>query len=115
MAMDSEFLMKVKSSPFLVLGFIWNSLFMANRILQRFYCVQRVYGTASAAWVPLRTPIANIVNAFAAMRAIYQYVLSKASGVAPQWVKTEHELPAGFGVFEDEVEGDGMSQEVEAG
>ena len=73
------------------------SLFAVNRILQRFFCVLRVYGAATAFMCVLRWPVACIINAAATFRAIKQHTESSRSGRAVRWVKTEHDLPEGFG------------------
>lgn len=79
------------------LVFSANVFLMCNRLFQRAYCVARVYGPGIALWVPARVLVGNLINALAALKATQQYVSSKISGEAPRWVKTEHELPVGFG------------------
>ena len=76
---------------------LFNSFFMINRIIQRMWNVQKLYGWKLASLSPLRWPIANVVGLFATFFALKQYIKGKLSGTAPRWIKTEHELPVGFG------------------
>ncbi|MEY4632186.1 MAG: hypothetical protein RIQ81_2306 [Pseudomonadota bacterium] len=73
------------------------SLLAANRMAQRFLCVRNVYGLATAAMCVPRWPVACIINAAATLRAVKQHTASCVSGHAVRWVKTEHDLPEGFG------------------
>jgi hypothetical protein len=75
-----------------------NSFFMINRIFQRVVCVTRVYGLRYAWLVPVRIPVANLINACASVMAAYKYYRSRATGKKLAWSKTEHELPVGFGL-----------------
>jgi adsorption protein B len=74
------------------------SMLAVNRIVQRSLCVMRVYGPATAMMCLPRWPVACIINAAATFRAIKQHLESQWSGKAVRWVKTEHDLPEGFGV-----------------
>ncbi len=80
-----------------------NLVFMVNRVLQRGYCVYQIYGWRQAILSPVRWPIANLINFLATYQAVRQYIQSKVSGVQPKWIKTDHELPLGFGVARDEL------------
>jgi adsorption protein B len=40
-----------------------------------------------------RTPFSNIVNIVATMRATFQYIRSRRTGIPMSWDKTEHSLP----------------------
>ncbi|NDE15472.1 glycosyl transferase family protein [bacterium] len=74
------------------------SLLAVNRMFQRFLCVLRVYGPTTALMCLPRWPVACIINAAATFRAMKQHIESQWSGKAVRWVKTEHDLPEGFGV-----------------
>ncbi len=78
-----------------------NIFFMINRMLQRVWCVQLLYGWKLAILAPIRWPLANIINFLATYHATKQYLESKILGTVPKWIKTEHELPEGFGVARD--------------
>lgn len=69
-----------------------------NRFAQRAVCVSRVYGWPTALMSTIRWPVAGVVNASAAFRAMYQHINSKWSKKAVRWLKTDHELPEDFGV-----------------
>ena len=79
---------------------ILNALFMINRMVSRVLCVLRLYGWRIAILAPIRWPLANLINLLATARAIKQYTESKIRGTVPKWVKTDHELPEGFGIQE---------------
>ncbi len=74
------------------------SILAMNRMLQRILCVLRVYGPLTALMCLPRWPVACIINAAATFRAVKQHFESQWSGKAVRWVKTEHDLPEGFGV-----------------
>jgi bacteriophage N4 adsorption protein B len=70
---------------------------MIWRIGQRMACTYRVYGAGKALLVPLRWPVGNVVNTWAAWRAFRVYRESVRKGERPAWVKTQHKLPEQFG------------------
>jgi len=74
-----------------------NLFLMGNRVLQRMWSVNILYGWKLTLMSPLRWPLANVINFLATYQAIRQYVASKISGAEPKWIKTDHELPIGFG------------------
>jgi adsorption protein B len=74
-----------------------NFLILINRILQRTKAVFRVYDLPLALTVVPRWPISVVVNGCAGFLALKNSVLSLATRRPPVWVKTEHELPEGFG------------------
>lgn len=87
--------------PYLeVLGGV-NLFFMINRLLSRMWSVRSIYGWKLAILSPVRWPLANLINFLATYKAIHQYYSSKLSGKQPRWIKTDHELPAEFGVIFD--------------
>ncbi len=78
------------------LGF--NSLLMLNRLVQRSACVFRVYGVRALWLLPIRWPLSVFVNSVACFNAILHSVTSRMRKEPVKWVKTDHELPLGFGV-----------------
>lgn len=112
MVQDASYAEALTNHGQLVTLFLINALFMVNRLVQRMICAARVYGWKTAALVPIRLPIANVINAVAAFQATGQFVKSKAFGVAPRWEKTTHELPAGFGESQQE---EAVSEEIKVG
>jgi adsorption protein B len=68
------------------------------RVASRMLAVTRVYGLVESLMVPLRWPVANVVNTWSAFRATDVYRTNLRNGTRPKWVKTEHRLPEGFGV-----------------
>lgn len=75
-----------------------NLALMANRVFQRGWCVARVYGMWQAWASMFRVPVGQLINACAALQAIRQSFEERWLGIEPRWLKTEHELPVGFGV-----------------
>jgi hypothetical protein len=75
-----------------------NLALMVLRMVGRFRSVYWIYGLKTALLSPLRFPIASVINALASVRAIGQYIRGQSSNRPIQWVKTEHELPDGFGL-----------------
>lgn len=73
-----------------------NLFLMINRLFQRALSVYRVYGAAPLLTLPLRWPIANLINCLATVRALYQYLIALYTKKTIAWVKTEHELPELF-------------------
>ena len=85
------------NSTAFVIGTTLTLHLMANRLLQRAVACGRIYGLKSIALIPLRTLASNIINAFASLNAFRQVLLSRFHGQHLRWVKTDHELPKGFG------------------
>lgn len=98
-----SFLLNMKGVEFPYQGGVFyyilyaNVILMINRFLQRAYCVTRVYGVFAVIAIPLRWPVANLINCLATVRALYQYLVSIFTRTTIAWVKTEHELPEFFG------------------
>ena len=44
--------------------------------------------------VPLRVPVSNVINSFAALSAVVRYTLARAMGRPLRWIKTEHAYPS---------------------
>lgn len=78
----------------------FNTLGMCVRLGQRMRAVNRVNGWRQMMLVPIRWPLANVVNVMASYRAYKTYKDSVRKGTRPVWVKTEHKLPAHFGASE---------------
>lgn len=72
-----------------------NAGFMANRVLQRFLFVRRLYGFAHGALSIPRIIVSNMVNFFAASRAWRQYLVHRITGRSLTWDKTAHAFPTG--------------------
>jgi len=95
--LDAEAVSAALVSPFAQWALGLNGFLMVWRLGQRAVCVRRVYGWAAVWAIPLRWPLANTINAFAACRAVRQDVLARFTRATLEWVKTEHELPELFG------------------
>jgi len=67
-----------------------------HRIFMRSLCVYRVYGRKALLFLPVRWPVAVFINSMACLNALAQALDKKIRGRSFHWVKTEHELPAGF-------------------
>lgn len=63
------------------------------RITLRMVCVGRIFGTAFAMGVPLRTFHGNLINCFASLRALWRYFKARRGGSTHVWLKTEHAYP----------------------
>lgn len=78
---------------------MWTNLVVAVlRIVERFILVSKVYNFATASLVPVRWVLSNFINNIATFNAVYQWTRSKIKGEAPKWSKTDHIIPAGFGM-----------------
>ena len=69
------------------------------RIMRRMLAVKNVASTSQALLVPLRWPLANLINVIATFCAWRDYRIAEFKGVQPRWVKTQHELPLDFGIL----------------
>jgi adsorption protein B len=74
-----------------------NLALMANRLAQRAICTHRIYGKKALPLLPVRYLVGNFINFFAALKATDQFIKNKVANTQPQWLKTVHELPVGFG------------------
>ena len=77
---------------------IANTINMCLRLIQRMRAVHLVNGVSHAAMVPVRWLLANVVNVGASYKAHTTFQTSLKTGERPAWVKTDHQLPAHFGV-----------------
>jgi adsorption protein B len=84
--------------PALQILFIGNTVSLVWRVFVRMWAVSRVHSWRQALLVPLRWWVANIINVSATFWAWREYSRAKRLGVHPQWKKTQHELPADFGL-----------------
>jgi adsorption protein B len=71
-----------------------NFSLLALRVLQRAYCVWRLYGYRQAALSIPRIAWANVVNFAATVRAMRLYLRYLHTGRAIAWDKTDHIYPA---------------------
>lgn len=77
-----------------------NFAHMMVRLFERMRATALVYGLVFSLLVPLRWPLANVINCFAAWGAYRGYRKSRKSGQQMAWVKTQHRMPANFGQAE---------------
>lgn len=70
-----------------------NAVLLAFRVLQRGYCVQRLYGWKQAVLSFPRAIWGNLVNFMATARAIRIYAQSLRTGKKIAWDKTQHHYP----------------------
>ncbi|OGW97364.1 MAG: hypothetical protein A2Z81_09020 [Omnitrophica WOR_2 bacterium GWA2_45_18] len=71
-----------------------NAAFFGLRIVQRAYCVQRLYGYRQALLSFPRMIWGNLINCVATFRAVRIYVRHLATGKAIAWDKTSHHYPS---------------------
>ncbi len=71
-----------------------NSVFMANRVLQRFIFVRRLYGIRHGLLSIPRVVVNNLINFAATCRAWRLYISHRISGRPLAWDKTAHAIPA---------------------
>ncbi|WP_413561305.1 glycosyltransferase [Bdellovibrio sp. HCB209] len=101
--MDGEIPPLLQTEFFSVL-LMFNAGAMFLRILQRMSAVHRVNDFSQAMMVPARWLVANAVNVLASLKAHRQYRESQRTGKRPVWIKTDHQMPAHFGMDLSEVE-----------
>jgi len=77
--------------------FLLNSLFLINRIWHRAKALRTVYDNTWGFEIILRYPLVVLVNGLAGFLAIKNHSWSMLLREPTAWVKTEHELPVGFG------------------
>lgn len=70
-----------------------NGFFLANRLVQRFIFVTRIYGPLQGALSAPRMVWANVINFMAFFRALGQHRAAVRTGEKPAWDKTTHEFP----------------------
>lgn len=81
------------------IALMWaNLVFSLVRIMQRISLVAKVYGASVAILVPVRWILSNFINTLSTYNAFLQWTSSKLKGELPVWSKTEHMMPAGFGL-----------------
>jgi adsorption protein B len=69
---------------------------MLNRLFQRAWATNKLYGAKALLMLPFRVVASNFVNALASLGAIQGFVRAKLTRRSPVWVKTEHEVPVNF-------------------
>lgn len=87
----------IAHSAWFQMGLVFNLGYMCWRLGTRMKAVAGVYGIRQALMVPVRWPVANLVNTWTAFCAAKAYRDTVKSGRRPGWVKTQHRLPTGFG------------------
>ena len=87
--------------PPLISGKTWvyyliiiDTLMMAERLIYRAFFVTALFGPAHGVVSILRVPWANLINFFATVRAIRQFVNFLVTGKAIAWSKTTHDYPS---------------------
>ncbi|WP_413294162.1 glycosyltransferase [Bdellovibrio sp. HCB185ZH] len=91
-------------TDFFSLLLFFNATAMCLRVIQRMFAVNRVNDFSQAAMVPVRWLVANAVNVLASLKAHRQYRESVKTGKRPVWIKTDHQMPAHFGMELSEAE-----------
>ena len=71
-----------------------NAVLFGYRLIQRAYCVGRLYGPAQAALSVPRAVWGNVINFLATGRALRLFALSKFTGKRIAWDKTQHAYPS---------------------
>jgi adsorption protein B len=84
----------VESGSWLSGMIIADTAFLIVRVLERAYCVGRVYGWLEACLSVSRQIWGNVINCAAASRALYLFVESAFTGKALAWGKTDHVFPS---------------------
>jgi adsorption protein B len=84
----------VESGSWLSRLIIVDTAFLLVRVLERAYCVGRVYGWLQACLSVPRQVWGNVINCAAASRALYLFVESAFTGKALAWGKTDHVFPS---------------------
>lgn len=90
---------KVDQTSFFQSLIAFNLFSVIFRVLARMHAVAFVNTKKQALLVPLRWWIANYINAVACIRGWRDFDLASRRGESPKWIKTQHELPAGFGIL----------------
>jgi adsorption protein B len=83
-----------------------STTFMIWRSLNRAYAVNKIYGFWPAVVSIPRVVWGNIINFFAIVRAVFQFVSSRIRGKKLAWDKTAHQVP--MVEMEEESEGAGL-------
>lgn len=88
----------------LLTALMWaNLIFSVVRIAQRIVLVNAVYGLKVASLVPFRWVLSNFINTAATYNAVIKWGTAKFRGELPIWAKTDHIIPAGFGLDNKEI------------
>lgn len=83
----------LERNPWLQTVLTANAGLLVLRLLQRVYCVWRLYGPGQALLSVPRAFWGNIVNFFATVRAVRLFVSSLRTGKPVAWDKTHHYFP----------------------
>lgn len=88
----------------LLTALMWSNLiFSIVRIVNRMSLVTAVYGFKMASLVPIRWVLSNFINTASTYNAVYKWGSSKVRGDLPVWAKTDHMIPAGFGMDNKDI------------
>ena len=82
-----------ETSPTMGLLLLVNMLFLANRIFHRVYFTTKIYGGLHGAIAIPRLLVSNLINFFAAARAIALFIDWRLTGRKINWDKTAHSYP----------------------
>jgi adsorption protein B len=77
---------------------VGNTFALVWRVFVRMFAVTQVHSFKQSLLVPVRWLIANFINVGATYSAWREYKRAKVLGLRPSWKKTQHELPADFGL-----------------
>jgi adsorption protein B len=72
---------------------IADTVLMAERWLQRFVAVKSISSTMQALLSIIRLPVGNVINFWATMVAVKQFLVAELTGKRPGWDKTSHAFP----------------------
>ena len=72
----------------------------AIRLAVRIGCAGRIYGFAFALGAPVRAIYANVLNATAAVSAVFRYSTARVRRRPLQWLKTDHAFPSRVALLE---------------
>jgi adsorption protein B len=84
----------VESGSWLSRMIVADTAFLVVRLLERAYCVGRVYGWPQACLSVPRQFWGNVINCAAASRALYLFLESRLTGKTLAWGKTDHVFPS---------------------
>ena len=86
------------------IGLMWANLVLSViRIVNRIRLVSKVYGGKVASLVPIRWIVSNFINTACTYNAVLQWSSAKLRGELPKWSKTDHMIPAHFGLENKEI------------
>ncbi|MCW5771574.1 MAG: glycosyl transferase family protein [Rhodospirillaceae bacterium] len=87
-----------ETSPAVQALLLANLFFLANRLFHRIYFTTMIYGALHGVIAVPRLLVSNLINFFAAMRAMAVFADSRLTGRKIVWDKTQHHFPGGSSV-----------------